>query len=69
MLSAEIEGVPVTVILLPDAVGVVVGIDVIVCVIVRRRVRVDVLVTKSGVGDTLVETLADTLGVRLTVVD
>jgi hypothetical protein len=69
VLSAEVEGTPVAVIWLADGVIVVDRTELIVCVRVRSRVRVDVLVTKSGVGDTLVETLADTLGVTLTVVD
>lgn len=43
--------------------------ELIVWVRVSRRVRVDVLVTRSTVGDTLVETLLDLPGVTLTLVD
>ena len=66
---AEVEGTPVTVTQLAVGVIVVDLTELIVCVRVRRRVRVDVLVKRSPDGDTLVETLAETLGVRLTVVD
>lgn len=65
----EVEGVCVTVAWLAVGVIVVDLTELIVCVKVRRRVRVDVLVKSSPVGDTLVETEEETLGVMLTVVD
>jgi hypothetical protein len=65
----EVEGVCVTVAWLAVGVIVVDLTELIVCVRVRRRVRVDVLVNRSPVGDTLVETEEETLGVMLTVVD
>jgi hypothetical protein len=65
----ELEGTPVTVTQLAVGVLVVERTELIVCVRVRRRVRVDVLVERSPDGDTLVETVEETLGVRLTVVD
>lgn len=65
----EVEGTPVTVAWLAVGVIVVDLTELIVCVRVRRRVRVDVLVKRSPDGDTLVETEEETLGVRLTVVD
>ena len=43
--------------------------ELIVWVRVSSRVRVDVLVTRSTVGDTLVETLLDRPGVTLMLVD
>ncbi len=67
--SAEVEGNPVTVTWLAVGVIVVDRTELIVCVSVRSRVRVDVLVKSSPVGDTLVDTLLDTTGVRLTLVD
>lgn len=63
------EGNPVTVTWLAVGVIVVDRTELIVCVSVRSRVRVDVLVKSSPVGDTLVDTLLDTTGVRLTLVD
>ena len=53
------------------AVGVTVfeRTELIVCVRVSSRVRVDVLVTMSTVGDTLVETLLEPLGLELMLVD
>jgi hypothetical protein len=69
VLSPEVEGNPVTVTWLAVGVIVVDHTELIVCVSVRSRVRVDVLVKSSPVGDTLVDTLLDTTGVRLTLVD
>jgi hypothetical protein len=60
--TAEIVGDAVTVSGLPDGVIVVERAGLIVCVRVSKRVRVDVLVTRS-VGETLTETQRETSGV------
>jgi hypothetical protein len=69
VLSAEVEGIPVAVAQVAVGVTEVERTELIVWVRVSSRVRVDVLVTRSTVGDTLVETLLDRPGVRLTLVD
>lgn len=69
MLSAEVEGIPVAVAQVAVGVTVVERTELIVWVRVSSRVRVDVLVKRSTVGDTLVETLLDLPGVTLTLVD
>lgn len=69
MLSAEVEGIPVAVAHVAVGVTEVERTELIVWVRVSSRVRVDVLVTRSTVGDTLVETLLDLTGVTLTLVD
>jgi hypothetical protein len=67
--SAVPDCAPVAVGQLAVGVTVVERTELIVWVRVSSRVRVDVLVTRSTVGDTLVETLLDTIEVRLTLVD
>ena len=69
MLSAEPDCAPVAVAHVAVGVTEVERTELIVWVRVSSRVRVDVLVTRSTVGDTLVETLLDLPGVTLTLVD
>ena len=67
--SAVPDSAAVSVAQLLVGVTVVVRTELIVWVRVSSRVRVDVLVTRSTVGDTLVETLLESLGVGLMLVD
>jgi hypothetical protein len=69
VLSAEPDCAPVAVAHVAVGVTEVERTELIVWVRVSSRVRVDVLVTRSTVGDTLVETLLDLPGVTLTLVD
>lgn len=69
VFSVEPDCAPVAVAQVAVGVTEVERTELIVWVRVSRRVRVDVLVTRSTVGDTLVETLLDRPGVTLTLVD
>ena len=67
--SAVPDSAAVSVAQLLVGVTVVVRTELIVWVRVSSRVRVDVLVTRSTVGDTLVDTLLESLGLGLMLVD
>jgi hypothetical protein len=69
VFSVEPDCAPVAVAHVAVGVTEVERRELIVWVRVSRRVRVDVLVKRSTVGDTLVETLLDRAGVTLTLVD
>jgi hypothetical protein len=68
VFSVEPDCAPVAVAQVAVGVTVVERTELIVWVRVSSRVRVDVLVKRSTVGDTLVETLLDLPGVTLTLV-